>query len=258
MITVTIAALALAGIFPFSGFFSKEAILGALWHLPNKLWVGLGLFGAFLTAYYTFRVIFVLLFPRPDDHPAWEVYKRQEEPGGHGHGHDEGHHGVPWVMSFPLLVLAGFTLVLGFLQGWFEKFLLGESHHHEIDFLLLVLAVGCALGGIAMAWLDWGAKGAKWTGFIKNFPALENFFIQKWYMDHFWRWFLNTFIYGFFSKWFTYNDRRVVDGGVDAVAFSCQGGGRVLSFLQTAFLQYNLLFMVLVLAGIGIYLLMGR
>ncbi len=42
-------------------------------------------------------------------------------------------------------------------------------------------------------------------------------------MDDFWRWFLDTVIYGFFSKWFTYNDRRVVDGGVDAVAFSCSG-----------------------------------
>jgi len=63
MVTVTIAALALSGIFPFAGFFSKEAILGQLWHLDNKLWVGMGLFGAFLTAYYTFRVIFVLLFP---------------------------------------------------------------------------------------------------------------------------------------------------------------------------------------------------
>jgi NADH-quinone oxidoreductase subunit L len=77
-------------------------------------------------------------------------------------------------------------------------------------------------------------------------------------MDHFWRWFLNRFIYGFFSKWFTLNDRRVVDGGVDAVAFSTVGGGRLLSFIQTAFLQYNLLFMVLVLAGVGIYLMMGR
>jgi NADH-quinone oxidoreductase subunit L len=113
------------------------------------------------------------------------------------------------------------------------------------------------LSGIGMAWLDWGARKATWQGFIRNFPALENFFIQKWYMDHFWRWFLNSFIYGFFSKWFTYNDRRVVDGGVDAVAYSCEGGGRLLSLLQTAFLQYNLLFMVLVLAGLGIYLLMG-
>jgi NADH-quinone oxidoreductase subunit L len=259
MITVTIGALALAGIFPFSGFFSKEAIMGVLWHLPNKIWVGLGLFGAFLTAYYTFRVIFVLLFPRPDDHPAWEEYKR-EEPAGHGHGHGEEEHngGLGYrAMCFPLLLLAGFTLILGFLMGPLEGYLLGEHHPHDMNYLLLFLAVGAALTGIALAWKDWGAKTAKWQGFIRNFPSLENFFIQKWYMDHFWRWFLNAVIYGTFSKVFTYNDRRVVDGGVDAVAFSCQGGGRLLSFLQTAFLQYNLLFMVLVLAGLGIYLLMG-
>jgi NADH-quinone oxidoreductase subunit L len=109
-----------------------------------------------------------------------------------------------------------------------------------------------------MAWLDWGAKGARWTGFLSRFPMLENFFIQKWYMDHFWRWFLNVVIYGTFSKIFTYNDRRVVDGGVDAVALGTIGSGRLLSFLQTAFLQLNLLFMVLVLAGVGIYLLLGR
>ena len=82
MVTVTIGALALSGIFPFSGFFSKEAILGQLWSLDNKLWVGLGLFGAFLTAYYTFRVIFVMLFPRPDHHPAWKEYY----PEGSRHG----------------------------------------------------------------------------------------------------------------------------------------------------------------------------
>ncbi len=275
MVTVTIGALALSGIFPFSGFFSKEAVLGQLWSLDNKLWVGLGLFGAFLTAYYTFRVIFVMLFPRPDHHPAWKEYYQKVE-GGHGHashlvedereeieadsapgGHGESH-GVPWVMAFPLIVLAGFTLVLGFMEGWLQKFLLGESHHHAMNVPLTVLAVSCALGGIGLAWLDWGAKGAAWQGFIRKFPLLEEFFIQKWYMDHFWRWFLNTIIYGTFSRLFTLNDRRVVDGGVDAVAFSTVGSGRLLSFIQTAFLQYNLFFMVMVLAGVGIYLLMGR
>ena len=277
MVTVTIGALALSGIFPFSGFFSKEAILGQLWSLDNKLWVGLGLFGAFLTAYYTFRVIFVMLFPRPDHHPAWKEYYQKVE-GGHGHashicrgcraeemrpirayahGHGESH-GVPWVMAFPLIVLAGFTLVLGFMEGSLQKFLLGEAHHHAMNVPLTVLAVSCALGGIGLAWLDWGAKGAAWQGFIRKFPLLEEFFIQKWYMDHFWRWFLNTVIYGTFSRLFTLNDRRVVDGGVDAVAFSTVGSGRLLSFIQTAFLQYNLFFMVMVLAGVGIYLLMGR
>ncbi|MFP3866829.1 MAG: NADH-quinone oxidoreductase subunit L [Desulfobacteraceae bacterium] len=248
MATITIAALALSGIFPFSGFFSKEAILGALYHHPNKFWLLMGLFGAFLTAYYTFRVIFVMLFPKTT---------APEETHGHEEPHEE-HHGVPWVMSIPLLILATFTLILGFCQGYLERFLLGHTMHHEHNYLLLISAVGAALSGIGLAWIDWGSKKAKCVGFISYVPALENFFIQKWYMDHFWRWFLNTFIYGTFSRLFTYNDRRVVDGGVDTVAFSTIGSGRLLSFLQTAMLQLNLIFMVLVVAGVGLYLLMGR
>src|SRR3989339_1729685 len=262
MVTITIAALALAGIFPFAGFFSKELILTALAHLHNPLWLVLGLFGAFLTAYYSFRVIFVMLFPKspeaylkvPGHIPHVEDKAHGHSAHGHdddAHGHDE-HHGVPWVMAFPLLVLATFTLILGFCQGYLEKLLLGEAHPHAMNYFLLVAAVSCAVGGIVVAWFDWGAKNAKCVGFISRFPALQTFFIQKWYMDHFWRWFLNRFIYGFFSKWFTYNDRRVVDGGVDAVAFSTVSSGRLLSFIQTALLQYNLLFMVLVLAGVGV------
>jgi NADH-quinone oxidoreductase subunit L len=261
MACITIAALALAGIFPFAGFFSKEAIMGTLGALDNKLWLVLGLFGAFLTAYYSFRVIFVMLFPKsPEAYskvPGHIVHVEDEAHDGHGHGHDESH-GVPWVMVFPLLVLAFFTLILGFCHDYLQKLLLGEVHHHAMDYFLLVAAVGCAVSGIAMAWVDWGKKDAKCVGFISKMPALQTFFIQKWYMDHFWRWFLNRIIYGTFSKIFTYNDRRVVDGGVDAVAFSTVGSGRLLSFIQTAFLQYNLLFMVLVLAGVGIYLMMGR
>ena len=265
MVCITIAALALSGIYPFSGFFSKELIMGALGHLDNKIWLVLGLLGAFLTAYYSFRVIFVMLFPKkPEAYskvPGHVVPVEDESHGGHGgHGHGNGHedHGVPWVMALPLLVLAGFTLSLGFCEGYLQKILLGEVHHHAMNYFLLVAAVSCAVGGITIAWLDWGRKDAECVGFISKVPALQEFFIQKWYMDHFWRWFLNRFIYGTFSKLFTYNDRRVVDGGVDAVAFSTVGSGRILSFIQTAFLQYNLLFMVLVLAGVGIYLLMGR
>jgi NADH-quinone oxidoreductase subunit L len=257
MITITIAALALAGIFPLAGFFSKEGILGALAHLDNKIWLFAGLFGAFLTAYYSFRVIFVMLFHRAPIMEIAAAHSHAEEAHGHGHGHDEPH-GVPWVMNVPLLILAFFTLTLGFMQGPLEKFLTGHAGHHDISIPLLVSAVSAALGGIALAWLDWGAKNAKCVGFISRVPVLENFFIQKWYMDHFWRWFLNRIIYGTFSKWFTYNDRRIVDGGVDAVAFSTVGSGRYLSRFQTALLQLNLLFMVLVVAGVGLYLVMGR
>ena len=267
MTCITIAALALAGIFPFAGFFSKELILTALAHLDNKLWLCPGplrrlpdrllLLPGDLRDAASPRT----RKPMPRSPAMWPRLSRKRTATGmmhaHGHGHDE-HHGVPWVMAFPLIVLASFTLILGFCQGYLEKLLLGESHPHAMNYFLLVAAVSCAVGGIAVAWLDWGRKDAKCVGFISRVPALQTFFIQKWYMDHFWRWFLNRFIYGIFSKWFTYNDRRVVDGGVDTVAFSTVGSGRLLSFIQTAFLQYNLLFMVLVLAGVGIYLVMGR
>ena len=81
-----------------------------------------------------------------------------EEGHGHGrHGHDE-HHGVPWVMNLPLLILAFFTLTLGFMQGPLEKFLTGHAGHHDISIPLLISAVSGALGGIALAWLDWGRQ----------------------------------------------------------------------------------------------------
>jgi NADH-quinone oxidoreductase subunit L len=64
MVCMTIGALALAGVFPFSGFFSKEAILTVLAAQPSKIWYAAGLFGAVLTAYYSFRLIFHILLPK--------------------------------------------------------------------------------------------------------------------------------------------------------------------------------------------------
>ena len=64
MACITIGALALSGVYPFSGFFSKEAILTVLAAQPNKIWYAAGLFGAVLTAYYSFRLIFHILFPK--------------------------------------------------------------------------------------------------------------------------------------------------------------------------------------------------
>jgi len=64
MACLVIAAAALSGLPPLSGFFSKEAILGALAGIENPVWLAAGLLGVFLTAYYAFRLIFIILFPR--------------------------------------------------------------------------------------------------------------------------------------------------------------------------------------------------
>jgi NADH-quinone oxidoreductase subunit L len=262
MVCITVGALALAGVFPFSGFFSKEAVLGVLAQKPNKIWLAAALFGALLTAYYSFRLIFHLLFPKggiEEKHPIDE---------SHTHGHEEHHGNVFWAMAVPVMILATVTLVLGFLEHPFEKFvtaLMGhaaEAHPvqhvaehaaHGMDHnLLMVLGVSAGLLGIIFAWFEFGRKGSSRQGFLSHFPAIWKLFDVRWFLDIFLRKSLDRFVYGGLTSLFAKNDRRVIDGGIDGICFFTEAGGRLFSFAQSGMLQYNLLIMIL---GAGIAVL---
>ena len=252
IVCITLAAAALSGLPPLSGFFSKEAIMGGLAELPNPIWLWAGLLGAFLTAYYSFRLIFAILFPKKIE----EVH--HGEHGGHGHGEDHHHAGLYWVMAWPLIILAAVTLVLGFFQAPLENFLVGhhggaEGHGGGHHAWLLYVAVGLALSGVALAWLEFGRKGASQVGFVERLEPVKTLFAERWYIDHFYRLFLDYVIYGIFSNLFTRNDRQVIDGGIDGLCRATVGGGRVLSFLQSGMLQYNLMVMFAVLALVALY-----
>ena len=252
IVCMTLAAAALSGLPPLSGFFSKEAIMGGLAGLPNPIWLWAGLLGAFLTAYYSFRLIFVILFPKKIE----EVH--HTEHGGHGHGEDHHHAGLYWVMAWPLIILAAVTLVLGFFQTPLENFLVGhhggaEGHGGGHHAWLLYVAVGLALSGVGLAWLEFGRKGASHVGFVERLEPVKTLFAERWYIDHFYRLFLDYVIYGIFSNLFTRNDRQVIDGGIDGICRATVGGGRMLSFLQSGMLQYNLMVMFAVLALVALY-----
>jgi NADH-quinone oxidoreductase subunit L len=75
-------------------------------------------------------------------------------------------------------------------------------------------------------------------------------------MDHGLRLFLDKVIYGLFSRFFTLNDRRVVDGSIDGLCRGTVGFGRLLGFLQSGFLQYNLYIIVAITAGMILYFLL--
>jgi len=123
--TMTIGTFAIAGIPPFAGFFSKDEIL---WRADQASWVywAIGLFTAFLTSFYMFRLWFMTFFG--EYRGAAESSDQHSEPHGHGH---RGIHESPMVMVIPLVVLA----VLSVTGGWigvpgalggsnrFEKFL---------------------------------------------------------------------------------------------------------------------------------------
>ncbi|MGA2026079.1 MAG: NADH-quinone oxidoreductase subunit L [Syntrophobacteraceae bacterium] len=261
MVCIAVGALALSGVYPFSGFFSKEAILGVLAAQPNKIWLAAGLFGAVLTAYYSFRLIFHILLPK-----GGIEAKHHDGDAESAHEHGDEHHGyIFWAMAIPVMILACVTLVLGFLEQPIEHFLVHAVQAHPVQHVsehggggsnwLLIMGVSAGLFGIALAWFEYGRKGASRNGFLSYFPAIWKLFDCRWFIDIFYRKSLDTFVYGGLTALFTKNDRRVIDGGIDGICFFTEGSGRLFSFLQSGMLQYNLLIMILAAGAAVLYFL---
>jgi NADH-quinone oxidoreductase subunit L len=222
----------------------------ALSLLPNKIWVSAGLLGAFMTAYYTFRLLFVLWFPRVGAVPARE---ETHNASAHAHHSAAGY----WAMGVPLMILAGATATLGFFGGALRAFLVSHEVHAEPSHgeWLLWTSVLVVFFGVALAWVEFGRKRAAQEGFLRKLPFLENLFMERGYIDRFYRKFVDYAIYGVFSRVFTLNDRRVIDGAIDGVCKSIIGSGWALSFSQSGKLQYNLFLMALAIALLGLYFL---
>jgi NADH-quinone oxidoreductase subunit L len=250
LITMLIAAAALSGIPPLSGFFSKEFILETLAELDNPFWLGMALAGVFLTAYYTFRLIFILVFARPDAADAAGSAVEVEE---EKHGESK----ADAAMAAPLIVLATVTVGLGFALTPLKRHLgvdlgaaaAGAGHHGWITPLSLAL-VAAAVG---LAWLEFGRRGAEQKGFAERLPALQRFFDQRWYLDHLYRFLLDVFVYRIFSGLCTANDRKVIDGSIDAFGRSTLRSGDLMSRLHTGMIQYRLLAIFAVMVMLGVY-----
>ena len=158
--TMTIATLAIAGIFPFAGFFSKDEILWRAFQV-NKVYWGIGLFSAFLTAFYMSRLWFMTFL---GDFKGAELAADDQ---GHGHGgHDEHGHGEPHesplVMTGPLMILALLSAVGGFIPvehflepvfGHGEVVAAAETAGAGLETTLKFVSVGVAGLGIFLAWL---------------------------------------------------------------------------------------------------------
>ncbi len=247
LVCMTLAAAALAGLPPLSGFFSKEAVMAALAAHPNPLWLGAGLLGAFLTAYYAFRLIFIIWIP---DRVAEDSTADDEQ----AHAHPRWQAGV---MLVPLVVLALPTLGLGGLQsglaGWLSRHFPGPEMTLPHLSWLPPVAIGCALTGVVLAWFEFGRRSASQIGFVERSQFWRTLFAERWYIDRFYRALVDRLVDGFMARVCAAGDRRVIDGAVDGLGRGVVTTGKVAAGLHRIMIQHRLGMMFAVVIFLALY-----
>lgn len=224
-ITVTtfiIAALALAGLPPLAGFWSKDEILAATFeHGYTGLYI-IGTFVAFLTAFYMFRLIFVAFFG-------------ERRAGIHGHE-------SPLTMTVPLVALAILSVVAGFVGAPFINYgfssfvYYGEPHHVEPNYTVMLVSTLVALAGIGLAWLLYGRPSDLPARLADRYRSIYTLLVNKYYIDEVYMFLFHRIVLRI-SNAFNWNDRHVVDGFFDGIGSLTCASGRKLRLVQTGNLQ---------------------
>ncbi|MBI4591422.1 MAG: NADH-quinone oxidoreductase subunit L [Candidatus Rokubacteria bacterium] len=201
-IVFLVGTLALAGIWPFAGFFSKDAILAGVWEGGLTVPFLMLALTVFLTAFYMFRVVFVVFFAT---------------------GHAEGHpHDPPLVMGGPLWTLAGLTAGVGILFAVGGG---GEEAHGPS--WISPLSLGLALAGIAFAWLTYQRRAVSAEMLARRVRPLYVAALRKFWLDDLYGGIYRGVILGL--SWVVgWVDRYLVDGLVNlASAWTMRGGDRL-------------------------------
>ncbi len=237
--TFLTAALSLAGIWPLSGFWSKDEILATA--LENQpVLFALALITVFMTAFYIFRVLFLTFCGE----------YRGGDPEAHGHPHES-----PPVMVAPMVVLAVLAVVSGFwnVTGQFNAFMGHHEAHgygffgvltHSLPWLSLVMA-GL---GILLAYAIYSAKWLSAERIGSIFKPFYTLFLQKYWFDELYEDVIVKVVLlkGLFAG-LEKIDTHGIDGTVNGVANGIIAGGRTIRQVQTGQLQlYGLVI------GIGI------
>ena len=234
--TFLIGCLAIAGIAPLSGFFSKDAILLAAFD-SNKILYGVGLLTAALTAFYMFRLLFITF-------------------NGSFRGTEEQKHHIhesPAAMTIPLIILA----ILSIVGGWIgipELFMHGgerlsdflspvvqsrEVHvDHSTEWILVGLTTAIALAAILIAYFRYKNYKEEQTSGVGRF--LEN----KWYVDEFYNAIIVKPLNAFGGVVNKFIERGTIDAMVNGVGRLVNYGGRQLRWLQSGQVGTYILLMV--------------
>ena len=236
-ITFLIAALAIAGVPPFAGFWSKDEILVAAFE-KNQLLYFVGLFVALLTAFYMFRLYFGIFWGKETkfEHTPLES---------------------PISMGFPLLFLAFMSVVAGFIP--FSEFVTADKVAFEahLNLPLAAAAVGTGLTGIILAWIFYKKENDLAERFSNAFGVFYKWTYHKFYFDEIYMFVTKKIIFDRISAPIAKFDKKYVDGTMEGIGNKTVLISEKIKGLQSGRLQdYAMFFVsgVVVVALVVIYL----
>ena len=274
--TFLIAALAISGIPPFSGFWSKDEILGSLLahaaagggRLYYVLW-GIGIITAGLTAFYMFRLVFGIFFGSYRGNPSvgTDLSQSTADSSARPNTHKFTIHEAPAIMTIPLLILAFLSIIGGFngsfsligLANWhpFANFLAPVfSDVHTISnasfglqWLTTGLAIIAGLLGIFAAWRLYG----RGFSYKENKNSLYQLVLHKYYVDEILSAVIISPILGFGRLATRFLEGDALDGGSRGVAWLLRGTSSGLRRLQTGYMRNYALAILLGVVLIIVY-----
>jgi NADH-quinone oxidoreductase subunit L len=248
-----IGSLALAGLPPFAGFFSKDIVLEAAWAAPGAVgqfafWMGI--LAAFMTAFYSWRLLFMTF------HGESRAPKKVLD-----HAHES-----PWVMLGPLVVLSVGAVLAGWigydafvgdsrLAFWGQSVVQGENDviyaAHHVPLWVKLLPLVMAVSGIGLAYLMYMARPELPGRVVASIKPVWQFVYNKWYFDE-----LYAFLFvrpaGALGTFFWKGgDGAVIDGyGPDGISALTSRLSRRTSRLQTGYLYH---YAFVMLAGVVVF-----
>jgi NADH-quinone oxidoreductase subunit L len=262
--TFIIASLSIAGIFPLSGFWSKDEIIATTLHHP--VFFVFTLIIAFMTAFYMFRLCFLTFFGEPRDQHCFD------------HAHES-----PKVMTYPLILLAVLSVCAGWvgmpwLSHGYSSFLFhGEPEHAEPNYLLMMISTLVAVSGITLAYLMYYRRSISPETVAARFKGLYTLLYHKYYFDELYAkiivnpilklgallWSFDaqvvdgavngagwmTIFWSNIKMWF---DMKIIDGAVNGAGWLVRQCGAILRLIQNGSMQFYALTILgsVVLAGL--------
>ena len=243
-ITFMAGGLALSGVFPFAGFWSKDEILGSAFQQGVYVMWGVGIVAAFITAFYTFRMIFVTFWGKETRSDATTCARIHESPKS---------------MTVPLIILAvastlggflglpgSFNVLARFLEPVFAKAneVLGirEGVFATTDLVLMVISLVVAICGMTLAWYIYVRRAADLPQTLgAKFGVAYRIVFNKFYVDEFYAaTFVRVAVDG--SRWVWHHfDEAVIDGAVNGTGWLWQRAGSLARPIQTGRVQNYML-----------------